>query len=63
MLPPAELQAARGKAAERFYEIGMMYLPEGWTHEFRKSLSGRCNGGRKHSCGPRPMTRSGGSVA
>lgn len=57
MLSPAELQAARAKAGERFYEIGMMYLPEGWTYEFRKSLSGMCNGTRNHICGPRPVTR------
>lgn len=57
MLSPAELQAARAKAAEWYYEVGMSYLPEGWTHEFRKSLSGMCNGTTKHICGPRPVTR------
>jgi hypothetical protein len=54
---PEELQAARVAAAERFYAIGMSYLPEGWTHAFRKSLSGLCWWDRKHIDGPRPVTR------
>ncbi|MCV9964327.1 hypothetical protein OIU34_20785 [Pararhizobium sp. BT-229] len=57
MLSPTELQEARRKAADRYFEIGMAHLPEGWTHEFRKSLTGMCHGKRKHVCGPRPVTR------
>jgi hypothetical protein len=52
-----DLQAARKAAAERFYGIGMACLPEGWTHEFRKSLSGTCYMTRKHLSAPRPVTR------
>jgi hypothetical protein len=37
----AELQAARRAAAERFTAIAMSYMPEGYTVENRKSLSGR----------------------
>lgn len=51
------LQEARRAAAERFYAIGMGYLPEGWTYAFRKSLSGLCDWNKKHIDGPRPVTR------
>lgn len=37
-----ELQAARKAAAERFFAIGMSYVPPGWLVRYRKSLSGRC---------------------
>lgn len=57
MITPIDLQAARKAAAERFERIGMAYLPEGWTHAFRKALSGRCFHNRKHIDGPRPVTR------
>jgi hypothetical protein len=56
-LPPADLQAARREAAERFYAIGMANLPAGWTFKFRKSLSGRCFTVRKHIEAPKPVTR------
>jgi hypothetical protein len=36
----SELQAARRAAAERFQAIAMRYVPEGYTVEYRKSLSG-----------------------
>jgi hypothetical protein len=52
-----DLQTARKAAADRFYEVGMSYLPEGWTSEFRKSLTGMCYPTRKHLSGPRPVTR------
>ena len=57
MIGPIDLQAARKAAAERFFAIGMGYLPEGWTYSFRKALSGRCAWRRKHIVGPRPVTR------
>jgi hypothetical protein len=53
----AELQAARKAAAERFMAIAMMYVPEGWTIEYRKSLSGRCLIKKKIIQAPRPVTR------
>jgi hypothetical protein len=37
----AELHAARKAAAERFTAIAMSYVPEGYTVQYRKSLSGR----------------------
>ena len=52
-----DLQAARRAAAERFYKIGMAWVPEGWTYAFRKSLSGACHWDKKHIVGPRPVTR------
>lgn len=52
-----DLQAARKEAAERFYTIGMSCLPTGWTHAFRKSLSGRSFPKRRHIDGPKPVTR------
>jgi hypothetical protein len=54
---PPDLQAARREAAERYFAIGMSYLPAGWTHAFRKSLSGRCYMHKKHISGPKPVTR------
>lgn len=57
MLPATDLQKARREAAERFYAIGMSCLPAGWTHAFRKALSGRAFTIRKHIDGPRPVTR------
>lgn len=52
-----ELQAARKAAAERFTAIAMRYVPEGYTVEWRKSLSGRHYGGAKLIQAPRPLTR------
>jgi len=52
-----ELQAARRAAAERFTAIAMSYVPEGYTIEYRKSLSGRHYGARKLIQAPRPVTR------
>lgn len=52
-----DLQAARKAASERFYRIGMAYLPEGYTYKFRKSLWGAHWGERKHIDGPKPLTR------
>lgn len=52
-----DLQAARRAAADRFYAVGMSHLPEGWTYEYRKSLTGMCYPTKKHLCGPRPVTR------
>lgn len=52
-----DLQAARREAAERFYAIGMSYLPEGHTYAFRKSLSGVHWPDRKHIDAPKPVTR------
>ena len=54
---PTDLQAARKAAAERFYAIGMSYLPAGWTYAFRKSLSGNSDPRKKHINGPKPITR------
>lgn len=52
-----DLQQARREAADRFYTIGMIYLPSGWTHKFRKALTGQCFIERKHIEAPRPVTR------
>ena len=52
-----DLQQARREAAQRFHDIGMSYLPSGWTFAFRKSLSGHCNWHGKHIVGPKPVTR------
>jgi hypothetical protein len=52
-----ELQAARKRAAERFKAIAANYVPEGYTIEYRKNLSGLHYGQRKHICAPRPVTR------
>lgn len=57
LISPVDLQQARKDAAERFYAIGMKCLPEGWTYEFRKRLTGVCWPKRKHIAGPRPVTR------
>jgi len=56
-LTGAELQAARKAAAERFEAIAKLYIPEGYTVEYRKSLSGRHWGDRKLIQAPRPVTR------
>ncbi|WP_112593099.1 hypothetical protein [Brucella tritici] len=52
-----ELQAARRAAADRFYQIGMSYVPEGYTVKFRKSLSGVHRGWLRQIEAPRPVTR------
>jgi hypothetical protein len=57
LMSGAELQAARKAAAERFTAIAMRYVPEGYTVEYRKSLSGRHWGTRKLIQAPRPVTR------
>lgn len=54
-ITPAELQQARREAADRFYEIGMSFVPGSYTYEFRKNLSGWCSG--NHIVGPKPVTR------
>jgi transposase len=53
----AELQAARRAAAERYTAIGLSYVPDGYTVEYRKSLSGKHYGQRKLIQAPRPVTR------
>jgi hypothetical protein len=57
VMTAADLQAARKAAAERFTDIAMSYVPEGYTVEYRKSLSGRHYGMRKLIQAPRPVTR------
>lgn len=52
-----QLQEARRAAAERFTAIAMQYVPEGYTVEYRKSLSGRHFGTSKRIQAPRPVTR------
>jgi hypothetical protein len=52
-----ELQALRKQAAERFTAIAMRYVPEGYTIEYCKSLSGGHCGSRKLIRAPRPITR------
>jgi hypothetical protein len=51
------LQEARKAAAERFMSIGHSYVPEGWTVEYRKSLTGSAFYTRKHLAAPAPKTR------
>jgi RES domain-containing protein len=52
-----ELKAARSAAAARFKAVAMLYVPEGYTVEYRKSLTGTHYGGRKLIQAPRPITR------
>jgi hypothetical protein len=52
-----ELQALRRQAAERFTAIAMQYVPEGYTIEYLKTLSGRCSTAAKIIQAPRPVTR------
>lgn len=56
-LTGGQLLAARKAAAERFEAIAMKHFPEGYTLEYRKSLSGRHNGKVKRIIAPRPVTR------
>jgi hypothetical protein len=53
----AELQAARKAAAERFQATAMQCVPDGYTIEYHKSLSGRHYGKRKLIQAPRPSPR------
>jgi hypothetical protein len=53
----ADLQVLRKQAAERFTAIAMQYVPEGWTVEYRKTLSGLCIFDRRVIQAPRPVTR------
>ncbi|KAB2673723.1 MULTISPECIES: hypothetical protein [Brucella/Ochrobactrum group] len=53
----AQLQAARRAAADRFYQIGMSYVPEDYTVKFRKSLTGVARGHVRQIEAPRPVTR------
>jgi hypothetical protein len=55
----AELQALRKQAAERFTAIAMQHVPEGWTVEYHKPLSGCCRFEQKLIETPRPVTRKG----
>jgi hypothetical protein len=57
LLKNHDLQAARRAAAERYMSIALTYLPDGYTVEYRKSLSGVHNGKRKLIKAPRPVTR------
>jgi hypothetical protein len=54
---PNAARAAKAALAERLTAIGASYVPEGWTVEYRKSLSGICYTKRKHIVAPRPITR------
>jgi hypothetical protein len=53
----SRVQALRKQAAERFTAIATRYVPEGWTIEYHKSLSGRCFLAEKKIQAPRPVTR------
>lgn len=52
-----ELQQARKAAAARYAAIAMNWLPEGWTVQYRKSLSGRCYYLKQMIVAPKPVTR------
>ncbi|PWL16442.1 hypothetical protein DKP76_17405 [Falsochrobactrum shanghaiense] len=52
-----ELQAARRAAADRFYQIGISYVPEGYTVKFRKNLTGVHRGSLRQIEAPQPVTR------
>jgi hypothetical protein len=52
-----ELREARRVAALRYEGIAAMYVPEGYTVEYRKSLTGCHYGERKLIQAPRPITR------
>jgi hypothetical protein len=53
----AELQAARREAGLRYEAIGRMYVPEGYTVSYRKSLTGCCDFKNRVIWAPRPITR------
>jgi hypothetical protein len=57
VMTAADLQAARKAAAERFTAIAMSYVPEGYTIQYRKNLSGRHYSKKKLIQAPRPVTR------
>ena len=55
---PADLQAARRAAAERFEAIAAAHLPPGWSVvRYRKNLSGYCDHTNKVIVAPRPRSR------
>ena len=47
----------RKKISEQCYALAMKHLPNGFTYQFRKHLSGRCWRGKKHISAPKPLTR------
>lgn len=53
----ADLQALRKASAEKFMAIAERHKPEGYTFEYRKSLSGMHYGKSKLIKAPRPVTR------
>jgi hypothetical protein len=48
--------AAKRELAERLAKIAMLYVPEGYRIEYRKSLSGRCYMDKKLIQAPKPIT-------
>ena len=52
-----DLQQTRQGAAERFEQIGLAHVPEGWNVKFRKALMGRSVLRDKRIVAPRPRTR------
>lgn len=56
-LDPALARQAKADLANRLTAIALKYVPDGWTVEYRKSLSGRAWGDKKLIQTPRPVTR------
>lgn len=54
---PEVARKAKAEMAVKLEQIALKYVPEGWTVEYRKSLSGRAYGTRKLIQAPRPITR------
>ena len=54
---PVLAQKAKRDLAEKLLLVGHKYLPQEWTFEYRKSLTGCCWSERKHIAAPRPVTR------
>jgi hypothetical protein len=52
-----DLHAARKAAADRFFALGMSYVPSGWTVCYRISLSGQCHYADREIHAPKPVTR------
>ncbi len=57
MLDPIKAREVKAVLAVKLEGIAPLYIPEGYTVEYRKSLSGMHYGKRKLIQAPRPITR------
>lgn len=58
-MSPSTEKARKGRKdmADRCLAVAFICLPEGWTFEYRRHLTGRCFYFRRHIAAPRPVTR------